>query len=139
MDHDGDEGPDVLRASVGYAGEVSAIGAARDFVAAFLQRVRAVGVPVPEQRLQAARLVVSELVTNAVRHAPGPCRLDVELRAGLLEITVSDTSRSHPAARPRDPGRIGQHGLEIVLALCHSVEDEPTPTGKRVRVCVSMT
>lgn len=85
-----------------------------------------------------ARLVVSELVTNAVRHASGPCRVDLRIAGGILEIAVSDASEFAPIPRPPDPRRVGQHGLEIVLALCVGVDIEPLPSGKRVRARLAL-
>ncbi|NBM19280.1 ATP-binding protein [Streptomyces sp. GC420] len=115
------------------------IPAARDFADAFLDDAAARGVQVARRQRDAVRLVVSELVTNVVRHAPGPCRLGLRLRDGTLEVSVTDTSPSTPAPLPRDPSRIGQHGLEIVHALCVAVEEERTPAGKTVRVCIAVT
>ncbi|MFD3735902.1 ATP-binding protein [Streptomyces sp. NPDC058632] len=44
---------------------------------------------------QDAQLIVSELLTNALRHAPGPGSLALEVTpdAALLRIAVRDTSR----------------------------------------------
>lgn len=83
--------------------------------------------------------MVSELVTNAVRHAPGPCRLLLELFEDALDISVFDGLDGAPVARPHDPRRIGQHGVEIVVAVCESVSVEPQRTGKRVRARLSLT
>lgn len=51
------------------------------------------------------RLVVSELITNAARHAPGPGRLDIqEADSGrAVRITVWDTSPATPQPRPANP------------------------------------
>lgn len=122
-----------LWSAVAYDGRSPMIAAARAFTAAFLQRARTRGVAVDRSRGEDAQLVVSELVTNAVRHAPGPCSLSLDLRDGRLTIAVSDTSPEQLAPRPFEPQRIGQHGLEIVLALCTGVGSEPTGDGKIVR------
>jgi anti-sigma regulatory factor (Ser/Thr protein kinase) len=85
----------------------------------------------------AVELVVSELVTNAYRYAPGPCLLDLEVSGGAVQISVWDTDPTLPAACAADPGRIGQqHGLEIVIALCRSFEIRREPVGKRVRTTI---
>ncbi|MFF5973305.1 ATP-binding protein [Streptomyces sp. NPDC012769] len=116
------------------------IAAARDFVAEFLTAAPgAGGDPVPRERVDLARLVVSELVTNAVRHAPGPCRVLLERFEDALDISVADRLEAAPVPRPHDPHRIGQHGLEIVLAVCESVSVEPYRSGKRVRARLSLT
>ncbi|WP_244375365.1 ATP-binding protein [Streptomyces ficellus] len=123
-------------ASTVYTDLGDAIGSARDFTAAFLRARADEGTDIRPRTVEDARLVVSELVTNVVRHAAGPCRVDLELAGGMLEISVSDAYRAAPTAHAPDPGRVGQHGLEIVLALCASVDVEPLPDGKRVRACL---
>ncbi|MFH9725853.1 ATP-binding protein [Streptomyces sp. NPDC017254] len=115
------------------------IAAARDFTADFLTAASAAGGgPVSGERVDLARLVVSELVTNAVRHAPGPCRVLLEWFEDALDISVSDRHDAAPVARPHDPRRMGQHGLEIVVAVCERVTVEPQPSGKRVRARLSL-
>ncbi|MFE9687953.1 ATP-binding protein [Streptomyces sp. NPDC006285] len=121
-----------MRAAVSYD-ESLVIGEARDFTGAFLDRAVVRGVAVAGMKRQNALLVVSELVTNAVRHAPGPCTAALDLQDGLLEIAVSDTSGRPPQPQSFEPERIGQHGLEIVLALCTKVDTEITDRGKTVR------
>jgi anti-sigma regulatory factor (Ser/Thr protein kinase) len=77
-------------------------------------------------------LVISELVTNAVRHAPGPLTLKLRLLPGGIGITVLDTSPSLP--RPRTPDRTGGRGWPIVQSLAHRVNVVPGPHGKTVHV-----
>ncbi|MFF7178324.1 ATP-binding protein [Streptomyces sp. NPDC008121] len=125
---------EVPRAGVELGGALGAIAEARDFTTSFLDRSAPSSGPWPERGVDAARLVVSELVTNVVKYAPGPCRLELALDDGVLEISVHDTHPVAPVARPRNPDRLGQHGLEIVLALCDTVETEAAaPHGKWVR------
>jgi len=121
-----------MRAAVSYDGSL-VIGEARDFAGEFLDRAAVRGVPVAGVKRQDALLVVSELVTNAVRHAPGPCTLALDLQDGVLEIAVSDTSGRSPQPQPFEPQRVGQHGLEIVQALCIRVATETNDLGKTVR------
>ncbi|MGW0494858.1 ATP-binding protein [Streptomyces sp. NPDC003007] len=103
----------------------------------FMTEVQAVhGIPVSERAMATVELVVSELVTNAYKYAPGPCLLDLEVDDGAVEISVWDTDPTLPAACPTDPGRIGQHGLEIALAVCRSFEVRREPVGKRVRAAI---
>ncbi|MEU1091029.1 ATP-binding protein [Streptomyces sp. NPDC005892] len=108
------------------------IAEARSFAGAFLDRAVVRGVAVVPMKRGDALLVVSELVTNAVRHAPGPCSLALDLDEGLLKIAVSDTSKRSPQAQAFEPRRIGQHGLEIVVALCDRVDSVSTARGKIV-------
>ncbi|MEW1901557.1 MULTISPECIES: ATP-binding protein [unclassified Streptomyces] len=132
----------LLYASVDYDGadaDDGMVASARDFTADFLTASPAAGRrPVARERVDLARLVVSELVTNAVRHAPGPCRLLLELFEDALEISVFDRLETSPVPRGHDPGRIGQHGVEIVVAVCESVSVEPHPSGKRVRARLAL-
>ncbi|MFF2773825.1 ATP-binding protein [Streptomyces sp. NPDC058052] len=116
-----------------------AIASARAFTADFLAAAPSVRrEPVADERVELAQLVVSELVTNAVRHAPGPCRLLLELCRDTLEISVFDRSAHAPVPQGHDPRRIGQHGVEIVVAVCERLTVEPDPEGKRVRACLSL-
>ena len=90
------------------------------------------GVPVTTDTVEVVQLVVSELVTNARRHAPGPARLRLQVVDGVLRIELSDGSSVLPTARAIDPDRVGQHGLEIVTALAQCLTVERTATGKRL-------
>lgn len=113
----------------------SGIAEARDAVAALLAKVRpALG----RRPVQDAQLVVSELVTNAAKHAPGPCALRLELLAGALRVSVTDTSRQPPRRRPPDPRRIGGHGLNLVSMLSRGLEVTWLPQGKRVSTTVPL-
>ncbi|MEU6880271.1 ATP-binding protein [Streptomyces sp. NPDC046712] len=125
---------EARRAVVELGSAQGAVGEARDFTTAFLVRHMQPCRPWPQEGVEAARLVVSELVTNVVKYAPGPCRLELALHEGVLEISVYDTDPVVPVARPRNPDRLGQHGMEIVLALCAAVETQVVPPeGKWVR------
>nr|WP_272910404.1 ATP-binding protein [Streptomyces mexicanus] len=100
-----------------------------------MDRVRATGrVRVPDRLAQDAQLVVSELITNVVRHAPGVCGLDLEVQPdnGQVLISVWDTSPVPPTRRPPDGRRVGGHGLEIVGALSQAVTVTERDQGKQV-------
>jgi PAS domain S-box-containing protein len=62
-------------------------------------------------------LVVSELVTNAVRHAGGPIRLRL-IRHQVLTCEVTDGSNSLPRLRHACSVDEGGRGLYIVTQLC---------------------
>jgi anti-sigma regulatory factor (Ser/Thr protein kinase) len=94
------------------------------------------GIPVSDRAMDLVQLVVSELLTNACKYAPGPSLLDLELVAGRVEVTVWDTAPVLPVARAADPGRVGQHGLEIVMAVSQSFEVHREPVGKRTVAAV---
>ncbi|MEU5277945.1 ATP-binding protein [Streptomyces asoensis] len=89
----------------------------------------------PEHRpSQDAQLVVSELVTNALRHAPGPGALALEVNpdATRLRITVSDSSPRPPRLRPHDARRVGGHGLHLVTRLCDRLHTTAQGGGKQI-------
>ncbi|GHB50384.1 ATP-binding protein [Streptomyces cirratus] len=115
----------------------SKIAEARALTRSFLTDVQAVhGLPVSGRVLDGVELVVSELVTNARKHAPGPCLLTLDIGDGAVEVTVWDSDPVMPAVQAADPERVGQHGLEIVMALCRSFEVRREPVGKRIKAAV---
>jgi anti-sigma regulatory factor (Ser/Thr protein kinase) len=79
-----------------------------------------------------AELVVSELITNAIRHAPGPCELILRLFRGQLAITVRDTSAEQPTVRQGDRFRVGGHGLRLVHTVSERVAVARRARGKQI-------
>lgn len=115
------------------------ISAARRLALSFLADVHQVhGVPVSDRATGGVQLVVSELVTNARKYAPGPCLLTLEVKEGVVEVTVWDSNPSLPVAQAADPDRVGQHGLEIVMALCQSFQMHREPVGKRIVAAITL-
>ncbi|MFF5427990.1 MULTISPECIES: ATP-binding protein [unclassified Streptomyces] len=113
------------------------IALARDLAGDFLTDVQAVhGLPVSGRAMSMVQLVVSELVTNARKYAPGPCLLDLRVRGGSVEVTVWDSNPTPPAILGPDPFRIGQHGLEIVMAVSESFAVHREPVGKRITTSI---
>lgn len=109
------------------------IAVARDLTRSFLADVQAVhGLPVSGRAMGMVQLVVSELVTNARKYAPGPCLLTLKVEGGSVEVTVWDSNPTPPAILPPDPTRIGQHGLELVMAIGRSFAVHREPVGKRI-------
>ncbi|MFF7334809.1 ATP-binding protein [Streptomyces sp. NPDC090306] len=124
-----------LQLSEVYDGSPSCIRAARRTVKAFLARVGTEHLAlIPGDTVGCAQLVVSELVTNAVRHAGGECGLELAFAEGVVEIVVWDASPERGTVRPPRPDRVGGHGLEIVHAICGTSEVTPRRHGKQVRV-----
>jgi anti-sigma regulatory factor (Ser/Thr protein kinase)/transcriptional regulator with XRE-family HTH domain len=73
----------------------------------------ATAVGIPERAMEDATLVVSELVTNSVKHTEsGWIELEITLAADRLRIQVSD--QSHATIRPRTPGADGGWGIVII-------------------------
>lgn len=139
-------------ASATYDGAPGTIGEARDFALDFLVRAEALhGTTFSPRTAGTVKLLVSELVTNAAKYAPGPCLLDLSIDredAGpdqpdrpardSLRITVWDTDSSLPRPGAPDPERIGQHGLELVLALCTAYDFQRLAGGKRIQVLLPL-
>ena len=67
-----------------------------------------------------AALVVSELVTNAVRHAGTEMRLALELRDGTLTVRVHDRGPGLPRLIPPAERGFGGQGLAIVVQLAQA-------------------
>ncbi|MET8413171.1 ATP-binding protein [Streptomyces sp. NPDC005195] len=122
-----------LEASLALDGDGSRIAQARHLVAAFLGKAKDhCGSPIAVATVEIAQLIVSELVTNARKYAPGPALLQLRIHGPMLHVELWDSSPVIPAHDAPDPERIGRHGLEIVTALAHAVTMEHTPLGKRI-------
>ncbi|AZP22801.1 ATP-binding protein [Streptomyces aquilus] len=137
------EGPEPLvdrQIAVCAAFEASAeIAKARDMARDFLESVQAVhGLPVSERAMDMVQLLVSELVTNARKYAPGPCLLDLEISEGAVQISVWDSSTALPSIQAADPERIGQHGLEIAMAVAQTFCVHREPVGERITASVTL-
>ncbi|WP_328859598.1 SpoIIE family protein phosphatase [Streptomyces sp. NBC_00306] len=76
-------------------------------------------------------LVVSELVTNAIRHAEGPLHLRLILDRSLL-CEVADTGHTSPHLRHSAEDDEGGRGLFIVAQLVHRWGTRYTPSGKTI-------
>ncbi|MCX5195517.1 ATP-binding protein [Streptomyces sp. NBC_00249] len=102
----------------GSAAAADARHAARSFLAP-----SAHGQPaVPPVALDATLLVISELVTNAVRHTAGGCALDLQVRPDGVDVDVTDTSNADPRPRPPDRRGEGGWGWHLVNRLGTDVE-----------------
>lgn len=132
-------GEQAIRTTVALDGDVTDIARARRLAAGFLTRVQAeYGLPVSRRAIEVTQLVVSELVTNARRHAPGPALLDLRVAGDVVEVMVWDSDPVLPVARTADAGRVGQHGLEIVKAVARGFEARREPVGKRVTARIAL-
>ncbi|MEU2427854.1 ATP-binding protein [Streptomyces sp. NPDC007851] len=115
------------------------IARGRRLAADFLTRVQAEhGIPVSQRAMDLTRLVVSELVTNARKYAPGPVLLDLRITGSVVEVVVWDSDPVLPVARAADAGRVGQHGLEIVMAVSQGFEAQREPVGKRITARIAL-
>jgi anti-sigma regulatory factor (Ser/Thr protein kinase) len=72
-------------------------------------------------------LLASEMVTNAVRHAAPPVRLEIAAGNDDVVVAVTDGSSGLPAPRPADPEAEGGRGMLLVdlLSADHGVRIDP--------------
>ena len=99
------------------------LSADRTSPAAARARVRAaMGSRGPGEMREAAEVVVSELVTNAVRYGTEPISLALSVAADDLRIEVCDAESDVAAVAPRDPspGEPTGRGLRLVEVLSKS-------------------
>ncbi|CAL9350973.1 ATP-binding protein [Streptomyces sp. enrichment culture] len=137
-----EQGPDhTLRRHLAWSGSPPTAAQGRAEADALLSALhRTHRITVPPGVAGDVRLVVTELLTNAVRHAPGPGHL--ELRTAehnrVVRITVRDSSPAVPRPQPADPRRIGGHGLEIVEAISSRLVVRHAGDGKEITADVPL-
>jgi anti-sigma regulatory factor (Ser/Thr protein kinase) len=139
---DGSTEPDgpLLRAGFALDGDDACIADARHHAVVFLDRARTDRhLPVSARARAITQLVVSELVTNARKYAPGPVLMELRITADSVEIVVWDSDPTVPSARAADPDRVGQHGLEIVKAVTEDLFVEQASVGKRITARVALS
>ncbi|MGA5166529.1 MULTISPECIES: SpoIIE family protein phosphatase [Streptomyces] len=76
-------------------------------------------------------LVVSELVTNAIRYASGPIQLRL-IRDRTLICEVSDTGHTSPHLRRAGSDDEGGRGLFLIAQMTQQWGTRYTPTGKTI-------
>jgi anti-sigma regulatory factor (Ser/Thr protein kinase) len=105
---------------------------ARDAVSQFFSGLRPPASPRTEQNVL---LLVSELVTNAIRHAGGVLSLRLTADPWTLRVVVEDLSPDVPSNRVPDmTGRTGGFGWPMVLSLAEAVTVLPRPDGGKAVV-----
>ncbi|GAA2750164.1 MULTISPECIES: ATP-binding protein [Kitasatospora] len=116
-------------------GKAGSVRLARQAVQQFLDQLAAAAGPRfrDTTRLDVS-VVVTELVSNACLHAPGPCRLLVAARPGEIEVAVEDTG--HRLLAPSVPAGTWVRGLLVVTRLSRGVHVVPIPGGKVVETVV---
>lgn len=122
-DTDGD------RATWSFPADPDAVRAARRAVRAQLARWELDGVA------DLAALLVSELVTNALRHATGPvgvCLTRPTGRSGVLLVEVSDPVPEPPHERVARPDDEGGRGLQLLARSSRRWGHRSGPHGKTV-------
>lgn len=91
--------------------------------------------------LTVAEMVYGELLSNIVRHTPGPARVGFTVDDGRVVLRVADHGALLPStvriagdgALPEFTSESGR-GLFLVTAMCERITSEPTPDGKCITV-----
>ncbi|WP_329213277.1 ATP-binding protein [Streptomyces sp. NBC_01485] len=138
----GSSAPDGIPAetTVALDGKHGCIARARQLTGDFLTRVQRLdGATVSARAMDLSQLVVSELVTNALRYAPGPVLLQLRITGSAVEIVVWDSDPVLPSPHAPDPTRVGRHGLEIVRAVAEDFDVMREPVGKRIVARLGLT
>jgi anti-sigma regulatory factor (Ser/Thr protein kinase) len=112
----------------------SACGVGRRFVVDTLRDWQ-----VPEPVVEVAALVTSELVANAVNHAPPPGYLQVRADSEQVRIEVSDSGAQEPRMVRPGAAAAGGRGLLLIDRLASRWGWEVRPPGKIVWCEVSLT
>ncbi|MEW1906207.1 ATP-binding protein [Streptomyces sp. NPDC086147] len=129
-----------MRAGYAFDGDSSCIADARHHATAFLETARTeYRLTVSDRAKDLTALVVSELVTNVLKYAPGPVLMELRATAETVDVVVWDSDPTLPTSRAPDPGRIGQHGMEIVKAVTEELFIEQEPVGKRITARLALT
>ncbi|MBO0729109.1 MAG: ATP-binding protein [Acidimicrobiaceae bacterium] len=81
----------------------------------------------------AASLLLTELVTNAVRYGRSPAlRVDIELLDAKLVVGVTDNEPAVPTPGAPGPEDVGGRGMLLVERLSANWGVSPRASGKRV-------
>jgi hypothetical protein len=118
--------PTTLRATIDLPPELRSVPAARSVLAQLLAAWAA------ESFCDNALLLLSELVTNVMRHVVGDAAMQVQvhLAGPVLRVSVADNSADPP--RTLEPGAAGGHGMWLLAALADRWGSERHGTGKQV-------
>ncbi|MET9803607.1 ATP-binding protein [Streptomyces sp. NPDC006368] len=97
------------------------------------------GVPLQDDAVQGLLLIVSELVTNAVRHAAllsPEVAVEVAIGPEWIRVSVEDNHPYRPKALETDAGRTGGRGLLLVREITREAggvcDVEHTATGGKI-------
>ena len=85
-----------------------------------------------DETREVVRLLVSELVVNAVLHAGSPAELTIRRLPGCIRVEVSDTSPERPAMREHSPTAPNGRGLLILDDLAQRWGVDVSAAGKTV-------
>jgi anti-sigma regulatory factor (Ser/Thr protein kinase) len=111
-------------------GDSSSPAAARSFAKSALSAL--LSTPVPASLCDDLELVVSELVTNAVRAGSPTVRIEMALEGDAVMIRVGDSATGWPEAREAGIHDTGGRGLPLVSAVSSSWGVRISEHGKTV-------
>lgn len=118
---------DTVSAEAASARSVCAVAEAREAARGFLSALRPA---VDPDAADTVVLVVSELVTNALRHGGGSYTLHLAAHLAAIEVAVEDPSPRLPRMRVPDVhDGTGGFGWHMVNDLSHAVVVTPTREG----------
>jgi PAS domain S-box-containing protein len=118
--------PSLARAAIDLPAEPGAVGGGRRFVVATLDAWGCSALA------ETARLLTSEVLTNAIRHGIGPIALSLRRSAEDLTIEVTDRATVVPHPRQAEEDDESGRGLLLVEALTDHWGTRPTDDGKSV-------
>lgn len=120
--------PEALTATIDLPPEVGSVPAARRVLTELLSSWAA------EHFRDDANLLLSELVTNVVRHVSSREKmvLEVRLSGPGLRVAVVDASVELPTVADTPTGAAGGHGILLVEAVADRWGSENHASGKRV-------
>ena len=98
---------------------------------AFLSRLLD-GWGIPEEVIDDASLLATELLSNAVRHGTGLVTLRVEVEGGVVQVRVHDDAAEMPVVKDVDPTSTGGRGLFLVECVADQWGSDPDGDGKTV-------
>lgn len=112
----------------------TSVAAARKWLCEVVDHVH-----LPAEQLRDAVLLLSELVTNSLRHAHGDivCHGSVSTSGTHIRIAVADASELRPELLPIDPERVGGIGLLLLERIAEQWGVATYPGGKIVWATVS--
>ncbi|WP_424216726.1 ATP-binding protein (plasmid) [Streptomyces sp. BI20] len=103
-----------------------------------LTRAFVAGEGLPDGRAaESLLLVVTELITNARRHAGGVRSFELARHGPRVTVTVSDHDPNPPVVTGSPASQPGGFGWPLVLNLTESVRVHRDPDGKRIDATVA--
>ena len=124
---------DAARATLVLDRDVHAPAVARDWLAA------AFAEGVTPGQIQDGCLVLSELVTNALRYGLGDIVVHAALVDDCVRVSVTDWADEMPRLLSADPERVGGVGLLVVERVSTEWGVAPFPGGKTVWASIAAT